>query len=261
MGDRVAGNRVRLPAEGFISEDFLGMLVSEQRPYQSVKQSHVKCFSLKFEQEFLKALRDMVKPDFFIAGLGCSAGCLDVLKTFFANVPERTGIAFVVVQHLSRNYVSILDKLLQSHTKLPIIRVLQDMEIKPDHIYLMPEGKFLLIRDGILHLIPRTTTQVVNYAVDTFFTSLAAYAGNKAIGIILTGMGTDGLEGAKAIEGVGGIVFVQEPSSAVFKGMPVSVITGDEPDVILPPAELAQSLAKYYKSVEMQDDEGFEAAG
>ncbi|WP_186774209.1 chemotaxis protein CheB [Chitinophaga pinensis] len=203
----------------------------------------------------------MVKPDFFIAGLGCSAGCLDVLKTFFANVPEQTGIAFVVVQHLSRNYVSILDKLLQSHTKLPIIRVLQDMEIRPDHIYLLPEGKFLLIRDGILRLIPRTTTHVVNYAVDIFFTSLAAYAGNKAIGIILTGMGTDGLEGARAIEGAGGIVFVQDPASAVFKGMPVSVITGDEPDVILPPAELAQALTKYYKTGEMKDDEGFEAAG
>ena len=203
----------------------------------------------------------MVKPDFFIAGLGCSAGCLDVLKTFFSNVPEQTGIAFVVVQHLSRNYTSILDKLLQSHTKLPIIRVLQDMEIKPDHIYLLPEGKFMLIRDGVLRLIPRTAAQVVNYAVDIFFTSLAVYAGNKAIGIILTGMGTDGLEGVKAIEQSGGIVFVQEPASAMFKGMPVSVITGDTPDVILPPAELAQSLTKYYKTSKMEDEEGFEAAG
>jgi two-component system, chemotaxis family, protein-glutamate methylesterase/glutaminase len=203
----------------------------------------------------------MVKPDFFIVGLGCSAGCLDVLKTFFAHVPKRTGIAFVVVQHLSRNYTSILDKLLQSKTKLPIVRVLEDMVLRPDHIYLLPEGKFMLIRDGILTLIPRAQEQVINYAVDIFFTSLAGYAGKKAIGIVLTGMGMDGLEGAKAIEGAGGVVFVQEPESAVFKGMPSATITGNNPDLVLPPAELAQALLKYYGTGEVGDSKEFEVAG
>ncbi|MBW8684995.1 chemotaxis protein CheB [Chitinophaga rhizophila] len=203
----------------------------------------------------------MVKPDFFIVGLGCSAGCLDVLKTFFTHIPEGTGIAFVVVQHLSRNYTSILDKLLQSHARLPIVRVLEDMEIKPDHIYLLPEGKFMLIKDGILTLTPRTSTQIVNFAVDIFFRSLAVYAGNKAIGIILTGMGTDGMEGAKAIYKAGGVVYVQEPASAVFKGMPMAAISGDHPDLVLPPAQLAQALAKYYRKSEIKGDKGFEAAG
>lgn len=203
----------------------------------------------------------MVKPDFFIVGLGCSAGCLEVLRTMFAHVPEKTGIAFVVVQHLSRNYTSILDKLLQAHAKLPIVRVLKDMEIRPDHIYLLPEGKFMLIRNGILTLIPRAAEQVVNYAVDIFFTSLAAYAGNKAVGIVLTGMGTDGTEGAKAIERAGGIVLVQEPASAIFKGMPLTVITQNSPDVVLPPAELVEALVRYCKNGGSRDERGIEAAG
>lgn len=187
----------------------------------------------------------MVNHEFHIVGLGCSAGCLDVLKVFFAHLPKQTGIAYIVVQHLSRNYTSILDKLLQTRTHLPIIRVLEDMEVKPDHIYLMPEGKFMLIEDGILRLIPRQPEQIVNYAVDIFFKSLAAYAGNRAIGIILTGMGMDGMEGAKAIEGNGGVVFVQEPSSALFKGMPEATITGNNPDAVMPPAELAQTMKNY----------------
>lgn len=203
----------------------------------------------------------MVKPDFFIVGLGCSAGCLDVLKTVFTHVPQKTGIAFVVVQHLSRNYTSILDKLLQAHARLPIVRVLEDMEIKPDHIYLLPEGKFLLIRDGILTLIPRTVEQVVNFAVDIFFTSLAAYAGNKAVGIVLTGMGMDGTEGAKAIERAGGSVFVQEPASAVFKGMPMTVITQNSPHVVLPPAELVEALLRHCRKGESSAGQEIEAAG
>lgn len=202
----------------------------------------------------------MVKPDFHVVALGCSAGCLDVLKTFFAYVPKKTGIAYIVVQHLSRNYTSILDKLLQAHANIPIIRVLEDMELKPDHIYLMPEGKFMLIEQGVLKLIPRNADQVINYAVDIFFSSLAAYAGPKAIGIILTGMGNDGLEGAKAIDSAGGIVFVQDPVSAVFKGMPMATITGNSPQLIRAPADLAKALEAYYRT-NRQEGEDVQAAG
>ena len=187
----------------------------------------------------------MIKPDFYIAGLGCSAGCLNVLKVFFAHLPKETGVAYIVVQHLSRNYTSMLDKLLEVHTSLPIVRVLKDMQVKPDHIYLMPEGKFMLIENGVLRLIPRKPEQIINYAVDIFFKSLAAYAGAKAIGIILTGMGMDGLEGAKAIEHNGGIVFVQEPASASFKGMPEATIEGNSPDGVMAPEELAQTMGRY----------------
>lgn len=187
----------------------------------------------------------MAKPDFHIAGLGCSAGCLDVLKTFFGNLPERTGVAYVVVQHLSRNYKSMLDKLLQPRTSLPIVRVEDDTKIEPDHIYLLPEGKFIQIEGGVFKLIPRSSKQIVNYAVDIFLGSLAVYAGPKAIGIIMTGMGWDGLEGAKAIEKHGGKVFVQDPSSALFKGMPEATISGNSPAAVMPPAELAQMMTKF----------------
>ncbi len=187
----------------------------------------------------------MMGRDFYIAGLGCSAGCLDVLKVFFSHLPKQTGVAYVVVQHLLRSYTSKLDVLLQTHTSLPIVRVLEDMEVKPDHIYLMPEGKYMVIDDGVLKLIPRGPEQIINYAVDTFFTSLAAYVGPKAIGIILTGMGTDGLEGAKAIEKNGGIVFVQEPASATFKGMPEATITGNSPDGVMAPEQLARTMERY----------------
>jgi two-component system CheB/CheR fusion protein len=196
----------------------------------------------------------MVKPDFYIVGLGCSAGCLDVLKTFFANLPTDTGMAYVVVQHLSRTYTSILDKLLQPFTDMPIIRVEGNTEVRPDNIYLLPEGKFILIDDGMLKLIPRRPDQIVNYAVDIFFSSLATYAGRRAIGLVLTGMGTDGVEGSKAITRVGGTVFVQEPASAVFKGMPVATITEDSPELVLPPAELAQSLMEYIRCREKGED-------
>lgn len=203
----------------------------------------------------------MVKPDFHIAALGCSAVCLDVLKVFFANLPERTGVAYVVVQHLSRNYTSILDKLLQTRTSLPIVRVLKDMEVKPDHIYLMPEGKFMMIEDGILRLIPRAPDEIINYAVDIFFKSLATYAESKAIGIVLTGMGMDGVEGANAIEEHGGVVFVQEPSSALFKGMPEATITGNHPDGIMAPPELAQMMSNYGRESQKDNERDVEVAG
>ncbi|PWV48853.1 chemotaxis protein CheB [Chitinophaga sp. S165] len=187
----------------------------------------------------------MMRPDFYIAGLGCSAGCLEVLKVFFSHLPKKTGVAYIIVQHLLRNYTSKLDILLQTYTPLPIVRVAEDMRVNPDHIYLIPEGKYMVIEDGILRLIPRGPEQIINFAVDIFFRSLAAYAGPKAIGIILTGMGMDGLEGAKAIEKGGGIVFVQEPASATFKGMPEATITGNSPDGVMAPEQLAQTMERY----------------
>jgi len=186
----------------------------------------------------------MVKPKFHIAGLGCSAGCLDVLRIFFSNLPERTGVAYVIVQHLSRSYKSMLDKLLQPRTRLPIVRIGHDTKIEPDHIYLMPEGKFVQIEDGVFKLIPRRPEQIVNYAVNIFLKSLAVYAGSKAIGIILAGMGWDGLEGARAIDEHGGKVFVQDPSSTLFKGMLEATIRGNNPAAVMQPTELARMMAK-----------------
>ncbi len=186
--------------------------------------------------------------DFFIVGIGASAGGESSLYDFFENMPTSVNAAFIVVRHLKRDYQSQMKFLLSRHTRLPVYTIRNGEEINPGCIYLMPENTTATIKDGHLILKERTNNTNVNYAIDEFFISLAHDVKDRGVGVILSGMGTDGTNGANAIEEYGGMVMVQDPKSTKFDSMPNSVIANDFPDYILPARNMGQHLMEYIKS-------------
>jgi len=186
----------------------------------------------------------MKNYDHIIVGIGASAGGLESLTRFFSNLPPQQDAAFVVVMHLLRGYKSSLDNILRRSAQMPVIRIEDGTTVQSGNIYILPEGKYLQIRNRKLLLIDRDYSGV-NEAVDVFFTSMAEDAGRSAIGIIMSGTGTDGTEGIKQIERNGGFVMVEDPRSSRFNGMPSSAIKFDNPDVIETPEVLAKFIDKY----------------
>ncbi|HZI23515.1 MAG TPA: chemotaxis protein CheB, partial [Chryseolinea sp.] len=183
--------------------------------------------------------------DFFIVGIGASAGGEACLYDFFSNMPLNVNASFIVIRHLKRDFQSQMKFLLSRHTQLPIYTIRNGEEIKPHAIYLMPENTTTRVKDNHLILKGRPAHDNVNHAIDEFLVSLAHEVKEKAIGIILSGMGTDGTNGANAIEEHGGIVMVQDPKSAKFDSMPNSVIANDFPDYILHAKDMGRHLSEY----------------
>lgn len=184
---------------------------------------------------------------FPIVGVGASAGGLEALSEFFAAMPESPGAAFVVVQHLSPNFRSLMDELLSRITDLPIQIVSDGMQIEKDHIYLIPPKMNMTIFHRRLLLQEHLRSKQLNLPIDIFFRSLAKDVEKDAVGIILSGTGSDGTLGIRAIKSNGGIAMVQDVRSSKFDGMPKSSIATGIVDVILPPAELAQRLVEYFQ--------------
>jgi two-component system chemotaxis response regulator CheB len=182
-----------------------------------------------------------MKEDFFIAGIGASAGGLPALKAFFKSVPERSGIAYVVLTHLPKRPVSKLGPLLSLHTSLPVIRLTEDTPVRPDHIYVLVENKMATIRNGTIKLRERRPDEIINQSVNIFFCSLADDRREKSVGIVLSGGGSDGLEGGKHISKNGGYVMIQIPESAEVSGMPGSIALFDHPAVKTTPDKLPKS--------------------
>lgn len=187
------------------------------------------------------------KNSFYVAGVGASAGGLEALQEFFKGVSLQSGIAYVVVQHLSPDYKSLMDELLARHTKLPIKKIESGMELMPDTIYLIPPKQNLTVFHGKLLLEENHLNRSVNLPIDIFFRSLATDMGSRAVGIILSGTGSDGTLGVKAIKEAGGMVMVQNEQTAKFDGMPKSSIATGLVDYILPPAEMPEALLNYIK--------------
>src|SRR5690242_10455186 len=156
----------------------------------------------------------------YVVGIGASAGGLDAIERFFDNLPARTGMAFVVIQHLSPDFKSLMDELLARHTDLPIRPVENGMTVEPDHVYLIPPKKEMIISGGRLLLSERDRQQELSLPIDTFFRSLAQDCGPRAIAIVLSGGGSDGSRGVRAVHDAGGLVAVQSVESAQFDGMP-----------------------------------------
>jgi two-component system CheB/CheR fusion protein len=157
-------------------------------------------------------------------------------------------MAFVIVQHLNRDVPSVAHQLLAKHTPLPVFRAKHGQAVRSNSIYQLPENKMMTIHQGLLHLRDRRLEEVMNRAVDIFFHSLAQDQKQKAIGIVLSGMGSGGAKGALGIHQQGGRVLVQEPGSTHFDSMPRMAIAEDHPDAILPPAQLAQALLELVKA-------------
>ncbi|MBF0328784.1 MAG: PAS domain-containing protein [Nitrospirae bacterium] len=186
-----------------------------------------------------------------IVGIGASAGGLDALERFFRNMPSDSGLAFVVVQHLSPNYKSLMVELLSKHTAMNVYRAEDGMPVEANTTYLIPPKKNLTIFHGKLYLTdlnnPSGQGHFLNLPIDIFFRSLAEDQGDRAIGIILSGTGSDGTLGIRAIKGAGGMVMAQDADSAKFDGMPMSAAATGLLDYVLPPDKMSDELLKYVK--------------
>jgi two-component system CheB/CheR fusion protein len=184
----------------------------------------------------------MSHSNFYIVGVGASAGGYQAIWEFFSKIPPDPGAAFVIVQHLNREYRSIADKLLAKHTSLSIHWAQHNQPVEMNAIYILPENKVITIQNRHLYLRKRLPNEKINFTVDIFFESLAKDVKEKAVGVIMSGLGSDGANGVQAIHRYGGHVMVQEPNSTAFSSMPKMAINADSPDFILPPASLAKAL-------------------
>ena len=182
---------------------------------------------------------------FPVVGMGASAGGLGAFRTFLAAVPPKSGLAYILVQHLDPVHRSMMAEILATHTPMPVVEAAEGMPIKPDHVYIITPGRYIAVRDGAMHLsIPRGH-EAVRMSFDVLLESLAKEYRERAVAIVLSGTGTDGSVGAKAIKEAGGLVIAQDPDEAEYEGMPRSVIATGAIDLILPLEKIPESLGKY----------------
>jgi two-component system, chemotaxis family, CheB/CheR fusion protein len=176
-----------------------------------------------------------------IVGIGASAGGLEALEQLFDGIPPDTGLAFVVVQHLSPDFRSLMDELIARHSEMPVVLAHNNMPVLANHIYLMPPRKEMIIRDRHLVLTDKEP-QAFTLPIDTFFRSLAKDVGSQAVAIVLSGSGTDGSRGIVEVKRAGGLVLAETPNSAKFDGMPLSAAETGVVDHAYPPRDLARVL-------------------
>ena len=190
-----------------------------------------------------------------VVGIGASAGGLEALQQFFSCIPSNTGLIFIIIQHLSPDYKSLMAEILGKHTSMMVLQAESDMEIEPDTVYLIPPKKNMTIRDGRL-LLTDYVHGSINHPIDIFLNSLAEERKERSLAVILSGTGSDGTNGIKAIKEHGGFVLVQEPASAKFDGMPRNAINTGLADVILPPGQLAEEILTYanYPAMAMRQE-------
>jgi len=178
-------------------------------------------------------------------GLGASAGGLEALSRFFDAMPDDSGAAFVVVSHLSPQHVSLLPELLQRHTSMPVVQISDGTQAVANHIYIISPNHNLLVLHGALHLLEIDRTKGLNLPIDIFFKALAQDQGQHSVGIILSGTGSDGLQGCKAIKVAYGMVIAQDESSAKYDGMPHAVIAASLADYTLAPEQIPEKIHEH----------------
>lgn len=189
-----------------------------------------------------------------VVGIGTSAGGLEALQDFFGNLPSDTGATYIVVQHLSPDYKSMMSELLTKHTDMPIFEVSDSIVIEANAIYLMPPRKNMLITEGKLLLSDQMPDRLPYLSIDVFLRSLAEDQQHKGIGIILSGTGTDGTRGIRAMKEAGGLVVVQKPDSAKFDGMPNNAYQTGLADMVLRPSEMGKSLVNFINHPSIKGD-------
>jgi two-component system CheB/CheR fusion protein len=186
-------------------------------------------------------------PDVPIVGIGASAGGLAAFEAFFSAMPADTeaGLAFVLVQHLAPDHKSILSDLVRRYTTMKVFDVEDGMRVEPHCAYIIPPNRDLALLNGTLHLLEPAAPRGLRLPIDFFFRSLAQDRHDRAIGIVLSGTGSDGTLGARAIKGEGGMVMAQTPASTDYDGMPRSVIATGLVDYVLPPAAMPAQLIAF----------------
>ena len=187
-------------------------------------------------------------PGPMIVGIGASAGGLEALDLVFRNMPICTGMVFVVVQHLSPDFKSHMDQLLGRVTDMEVQVVDDGIEVVPNTIYLIPPRKGMVISDGKLRLTERTEQRTLTHPIDQFLESLAEEAGSRAVGVILSGTGSDGSFGIEKIASHGGLAITQEPATCRFDSMPINAQRTGSVHLVLPPEEIGNALVQYDSS-------------
>lgn len=187
------------------------------------------------------------RSSFPIIGIGASAGGLEAFEQLLTHTPANTGMAFVLIQHLDPKHKSILSELLRRYTRMTVVEVKDGMTVEPDTIYVIPPNRNMALLHGKLHLLEPADIPGVRTPIDFFFRSLAEDQKEKAICIVLSGTGTEGSMGLRAVKGEGGMAMVQEPTSAKYDGMPRSAISTGLVDYILPPEQMADQLTRYVR--------------
>lgn len=182
-----------------------------------------------------------------IVGIGASAGGLDALERFFLHVPDNTEMGFVIIQHLSPNHKSLMAELLGKFTTMPVREAQEGWRIEPNAVYLIPSGKVMTVRGGVLHLQDREPKPALSMPIDIFFESLAEDQKSKAVGVVLSGNGSDGTDGLRAIKKNGGKAYAQDAKSAQFTGMPRSALNANLLDFVAIPEELPDAIIKESK--------------
>lgn len=186
------------------------------------------------------------KSEHFIIAIGASAGGLEVIHDFFDNMTESDNLSFVIIQHLSPDYKSLLVELVSKHTDMHVFEAEHNMKVERKCIYVIPPKKIMKITDGKLQLSEKQAADKgPNTAIDIFLHTLAEDKKEKAIAIIMSGTGTDGTKGIESIKKCGGLVIVQDPESARFDGMPKSAITSGYADLILTPEQMPGEIMSY----------------
>ncbi len=186
---------------------------------------------------------------FPIVGIGASAGGLEALEHFLGRVPAGSGMAFVIVQHLDPTHQGIMAELLQRATGMRVMQVKDRTRVQPDCVYVIPPNKDMSVLHGVLHLLAPAAPRGLRLPIDFFLRSLAQDQRERSIGVILSGMGSDGTLGLRAIKEKAGLVLVQEPATAKFDGMPRSAIDAGLADIVAPVDELPQKLMDFLKRV------------
>jgi two-component system CheB/CheR fusion protein len=185
--------------------------------------------------------------DFPIVGIGASAGGLAAIEEFFAAMPrdKAIGVAFVLVQHLSPDHKSILIDLVKRYTSMPVFLVEDGMQVQPDCVYIIPPSRDMALLNGKLQLLEPGSPRGLRLPIDFFFRSLAQDRKERAICVVLSGTGTDGSLGLKAVKGEGGMAMAQSLDSAAYDGMPRSAVLTGVVDYVLPPAKMPEQLIAY----------------
>jgi two-component system CheB/CheR fusion protein len=192
---------------------------------------------------------------FPVVALGASAGGLQAFRAFLAAVPPKSGLAFIMVQHLDPKHASMMAEILSAHAPVAVAEAGDGMRIEPDRVYVIPPGRYLAVRDGAIRLSLPQGHETVRMPFDVLLQSLAEDFRERAVCVVLSGTGTDGSVGAKAIKEVGGLVIAQDPDEAEYEGMPRSAIATGAVDLILPLEKMPESLGKYARHEYLKKEE------
>lgn len=188
--------------------------------------------------------RDRGRASFPVVGIGASAGGLEALTALLKVLANDLGMAYVIVTHLDPHRESAFSQILERHTQMPVRQIEQDIPIEANHVYVIPPNCNLTITDSRLHISDLNRPRITNATIDLFFRSLAESQGSNAIGVVLSGTGSDGTVGLTAIKGEGGITFAQDTQSAKYDSMPASAVAAGCVDFVLAPEEIARELAQ-----------------